>query len=105
MNHIDEPLNQIATHAADETEGRVSILDLARVKWVVLALLSGLLPGYMTLQTFGLAWAAIALFGPAVMVTLIQFFLLQDQPPGWFLDWVETRLTGAHLSMLNHPWL
>lgn len=105
MNDNDESLLQVFTHVADENCGRLSGLDLARVKWVVLALVIGLLPGFALLESFGLGWASIAMFGPAVLVALFQLLFLQDRPPGWLLSWVETRLTGAHLSLLNRPWL
>ena len=97
----EEPLHQTILPAGQETEGRLWGLDLSRVKWVVLALVLGLLPGFATVELLGLAWASLIMFGPPFCVAAFQFFFLQDQPPGWLSDWVETRLTGGHLSPLR----
>ena len=98
----DEPLRQTPTHAAGETDGRAFGLELPRLKWVLLALLGGLLPGWACSEAFGLLWGAAVMFGPAVLVGVIQFTLFQGLPPGWLRDWFETRVTGAHLSPLRH---
>jgi uncharacterized membrane protein YhdT len=97
----DEPLHQTPTHAVTETEGRaLGLINLSGVKWVVLALLVGLLPGFLFLPAFGLPVAASCMFGPALVVAAFQYFFLQDKPPRWFAQWVETRLTGGHFSSL-----
>ena len=65
------------------------------------AILLGLLPGSLVIGTFGLVWAAISIFGPALIVAMFQFLFLQDKPPGWLFDWLETRLAGGHMSPLR----
>ena len=97
----DEPLRQTPTHAIDEAEGRVLGLNLSGVKWVVIALLLGLVPGFLFQPVLGLAAAATIIFGPALVVAAFQYLFLQDKPPRWFSQWVETRLTGGHFSSLG----
>ena len=97
----DEPLRQTPTHTAEEVEGRVLGLDLSRVKWVLLALVVGLVPGFLCIGPWGLSWATLIMFGPALLGAAVQYFLLQDKPPRWFFQWLETRLTGAHVSPLR----
>ena len=96
----DELLRLTSTHAVAETEGRVLGLDLMRLKWVVLALGAGLVPGWLAATVVSLPMAGCVVFGPALAVTVIQFVLLQDKPPGFFINWLDTRLTGGHLSPL-----
>ena len=97
----DEPLRHTSTHAATETDGRAFGLDLTRLIWVVLALGAGLVPGWLLSTVLSLPVAACIIFGPALVVTIIQFVLLQDKPPGWFINWLDTRLTGGHLTPLR----
>jgi hypothetical protein len=82
-------------------KGRVFGLNLSGIKWVVIALLLGLVPGFLFLPVLGLVAAATVMFGPAFVVAVFQYFFLQDKPPRWFSQWVETRLTGGHFSSLG----
>lgn len=97
---MDEPLQHTPTHSANESEGGAFGLDLSRLVWVVVALPVGLVPGWLLAPRVGFLWAAVILFGPALLVALVQFVLFQNRPPGWFLDWLETRLTGGNLTEL-----
>ena len=97
----DEPLSQKPSHSSLETDGRVLGLDLGRVISVCLALLFGLLPGFVCVEPLGLLWASVIMFGPAFLVAVFQLLFLQDKPPGWLNDWLRTRLTGGHLSPLG----
>ena len=98
----DEPLRQLPTHSADESEGSVMGVSIASMKWVVLALIAGVLPGFLLIVPLGLLWGAVIIFGPPVAVAAFQILFLQDKPPGWFFQWLETRLLGGHLSPLLH---
>ena len=91
----------VCARATTETDGAALGLDLTRLKWVVAALLAGLLPGWLLAPAIGLPLAAGIIFGPAALVALVQLALFQDRPPGWFMDWLDTRLTGAHLTPLH----
>jgi hypothetical protein len=96
----EEPIQQTTTHAAQESHGRVLGLELRRVVWVLAVFGLTLLPGLAALRPLGLFWAAAILIGPALSVAAFQILFLQDKPPGWFGEWLITRLGGGHVSPL-----
>ncbi len=100
---MDEPLQQTPTHAAAEAEGALFGLDLSRLKWIVIAVIVGMVPGLLLAPTLGLPLAATIIFGPACLTAFVQLVLFQNRPPGWFIQSIDTKVTGAHLTPLPAP--
>lgn len=103
----DEPLLQTVTHSVSETEGSLFGLSLSRIVWVVIVTVVALIPGTVAIPVLGFPIAAAIIFGPGLVVGFLQLVLFQNKPPGWFFQWIETKITGGHLSPLksNHSCL
>jgi hypothetical protein len=97
----DEPILQTPTHSVTEVEVTALGLPVSRVAPVVIATLAGLVPAAVIARDVGLGVAAAIAFCPGAAVGVVQL-LLRDKPPGWVFQFVETKLTGAHMSPL-HP--
>ena len=96
----DQTIDRTSTHSVTEVEVSALGLPISRFKWVIIVSLAGLLPAIKVAEVAGLPVAAALVFGPALCVGAVQL-LLQSKPPGWFREWLETRLTGGHLSPLQ----
>jgi hypothetical protein len=97
----DEPIMQTPTHSVTEVEVTALGVPVSRFASVAIATLAGLVPAAIIARDVGLPMAAPVAFGPGAAVVVIQY-LLRDKPPGWVFQFVETKLTGAHMSPL-HP--
>ena len=98
---MDEPnLRRTPTHASDDCQGYVLGIDILLFVWLALALLAGVglfVWLYFAREAdfiFALQWAALP---PVAAVIYLRVFH-QGRAPGYFLDWVETRLFRGHAT-------
>ncbi|MBK7999676.1 MAG: hypothetical protein IPK15_13405 [Verrucomicrobia bacterium] len=103
--NIDPPLKSTPTHAAQEYPGTFLGIEIPRFLWVSGALLLGfaLFAVLNSWSNVSPALAASVSLAPAVLVAGFILVFLQNRPPGYARDLIESWLNRGHHSPARTP--
>lgn len=103
MASPDSPLRVADTNSAEEFSGRVLGIQVPLFRWVVGALVAGLLlfTWLESSTNFDTTTALLLSLAPAVGCAAFIVFFFQGRPPGYALDLALSLITGGDASPLS----
>jgi len=101
----DQNLRLTRTHSADGFQGSLFGVNIEHFKWVALALLAGLslFAGLFYGLNFGFVDAGKWSVVPAIVCVAYLRLGHQNRPPGFFVDLLDTLITGGHALPPRQP--